>query len=68
MTTIPNLNPIPAVTGDDYLITHDITTNRSGRVSAEALKDYTNTGITSRQIYKESRNLLSLVKHVGGGR
>lgn len=40
MTTIPNLNPIPAVTGDDYLITHDITTNRSGRVSAEALKDY----------------------------
>lgn len=50
MTTIPNLNPIPAVTGDDYLITHDITTNRSGRVSAEALKDYTNTGITSSQI------------------
>lgn len=40
MTTIPNLNPIPAVTGDDYLITHDITTNRSGRVSALSLKDY----------------------------
>lgn len=50
MTTIPNLNPIPAVTGDDYLITHDITTNRSGRVSAASLKDYTNTGITSSQI------------------
>lgn len=50
MTTIPNLNPIPAVTGDDYLITHDITTNRSGRVSATALKDYTNTGITSGEI------------------
>jgi hypothetical protein len=42
MTTIPNLNPIPAVTGDDYLITHDITTNRSGRVSAQAIKDFTN--------------------------
>lgn len=50
MTTIPNLNPIPAVTGDDYLITHDITTNRSGRVSAASLKDYINTGITSSQI------------------
>lgn len=50
MTTIPNLNPLPAVTGDDYLITHDITTNRSGRVSAAALKAYTNTNITSDEI------------------
>lgn len=40
MTTIPNLNPIPSVTGDDYLITHDSGTNRSGRVSAETLKDF----------------------------
>lgn len=40
MTTIPNLNPLPAVTGDDLLITHDITTNRSGRVSATSVRDF----------------------------
>lgn len=45
MTTIPNLNPIPAVTGDDYLITHDITTNRSGRVSAASVKTYVKDAI-----------------------
>jgi carbonic anhydrase/acetyltransferase-like protein (isoleucine patch superfamily) len=50
MTTIPNLNPIPAVTGDDYLITHDIATNRSGRVSAASLKSYTNSGIDAGDI------------------
>jgi len=49
MTTIPNLNPIPAVTGDDYLITHDITTNRSGKVSALSLKDYISSQIISDQ-------------------
>lgn len=46
MTTIPNLNPLPVVTGDDYLITHDVTTNRSGRVSAEYLKNYVVDAIT----------------------
>ncbi len=40
MTTVPNLNPIPVVTGDDLLISHDIATNRSGRISAAVLKDY----------------------------
>lgn len=50
MTTIPNLNPIPAVTGDDYLITHDTTTNRSGKVSAASLKLYTNSGINAGDI------------------
>ncbi|RTL06257.1 hypothetical protein EKK58_05895 [Candidatus Dependentiae bacterium] len=40
MTTVPNLNPIPVVTGDDLLISHDIATNRSGRISASVLKDY----------------------------
>ena len=40
MTTIPNLPPLPVVTGDDLLITHDSTTNRSGRVSAQGIKDY----------------------------
>ena len=50
MTTIPNLNPIPAVTGDDYLITHDVATNRSGRVSAAALKTFINTGLGSDDI------------------
>lgn len=49
MTTIPNLNPIPAVTGDDYLITHDTATNRSGRVSAHSLKDYVSSGIIADQ-------------------
>ena len=49
MTTIPNLNPIPAVTGDDYLITHDITTNRSGRVSVNALKQHVSQEIISDQ-------------------
>ncbi len=40
MTTVPNLNVIPAVTSDDLLISHDTTTNRTGRVSATAVKDY----------------------------
>lgn len=57
MTTIPNLNPLPAVTGDDYLITHDITTNRSGRVSAEYLREYVNSGISSDQISYLSGNV-----------
>jgi hypothetical protein len=47
MTTIPNLNPIPAVTGDDYLITHDTATNRSGRVSALDLKTYVKDAIVA---------------------
>lgn len=50
MTTIPNLNPIPDVTGDDNLITHDTTTNRSGRVTAGALKAYINSGLGSDDI------------------
>lgn len=40
MTTVTNLNPIPVVTGDDLLISHDTTTNRSGRISASVLKEY----------------------------
>ena len=50
MTTVPNLNPIPVVTGDDLLISHDITTNRSGRISASVLKDYINANTTSEDI------------------
>ena len=50
MTTIPNLPPLPAVTGDDNLITHDTATNRSGRVSAAALKAYINSGLGSDEI------------------
>lgn len=45
MTTIPNLPPLPAVTADDLLITHDITTNRSGRVSALEVKTYVKDAI-----------------------
>lgn len=40
MATIPTLPEITAVTGDDLLVSHDITTNRSGRVSAALLKEY----------------------------
>lgn len=47
MTTVPNLNPIPVVTGDDLLISHDITTNRSGRIAASVLKDYISDQIIS---------------------
>ena len=57
MTTIPNLNPIPAVTGDDYLITHDITTNRSGRVGVDALKTYVNSALSSDIISYSASNV-----------
>lgn len=60
MTTVPNLNPIPVVTGDDLLISHDITTNRSGRIAASVLKEYISNqiiddgDITSANIYHHS--------------
>lgn len=50
MATIPTLPEITAVTGDDLLVSHDITTNRSGRVSAASLKSYTNSGIDAGDI------------------
>lgn len=44
MPTIPNLSSIPTMTDDDLLVTHDVTTNRTGRIPALSVKNFVLSG------------------------